>query len=53
MTSGEQCVITFGTALMPLWSASNWDMHILDVRTFMALSGCLKHLFNHLLFMYV
>ena len=31
MTSGGQCVMTFGTALMLLWSASNWDMHTLEV----------------------
>ena len=31
MTSGGQCVMTPGTALMPLWSASNWDMHTLEV----------------------
>ena len=27
MTSGGQCVMTPGTALMLLWSASNWDIH--------------------------
>ena len=31
MTSGGQCVMTSGTALMPLWSADNWDMHTLEV----------------------
>ena len=31
MTSGEQCVMTAGTLLMPLWFASNWDMHTLKV----------------------
>ena len=31
MTSGGQCVMTPGTALMLLWSASNWDMHTLEV----------------------
>ena len=31
MTSGGQCVMTSGTALMLLWSASSWDMHILEV----------------------
>ena len=31
MTSGGQCVITTGTALMQLWSANNWDMHLLEV----------------------
>ena len=31
MTSGGQCVITPGTAMMPLWSASSWDMHTLEV----------------------
>ena len=29
MTSGGQCVMTYGTALMLLWSASSWDMHML------------------------
>ena len=31
MTSGGQCVMTPGTALMLLWSASSWDMHTLGV----------------------
>ena len=31
MTSGEQCVMMAGTLLMPLSSASNWDMHTLEV----------------------
>ena len=31
MTSGGQCVITPGTALMLLLSANNWDMHTLEV----------------------
>ena len=31
MTSGEQCVMTSGTALMLLLSANNWDMHTLEV----------------------
>ena len=31
MTSGGQCVMTPGTTLMLLWSASSWDMHILEV----------------------
>ena len=31
MTSGGQCVMTVGAALMPLWSASNWDMQQLEV----------------------
>ena len=31
MTSGGQCVMTPGTALMLLWSASNWVMHTLEV----------------------
>ena len=33
MTSGGQCVMTPGTPLMPLWSASNWDMRTLEVST--------------------
>ena len=32
MTSGGQCVMTPGTALMLLWSASSWDSHTLEVR---------------------
>ena len=31
MTSGGQCVMTYGTALMLLWSASNCDMNTLEV----------------------
>ena len=31
MTSGGQCVMTVGAVLMPLWSASNWDMQQLEV----------------------
>ena len=31
MTSGEQCVMTTGTALMLLWSANSLDMHTLEV----------------------
>ena len=31
MTSGGQCVMTCGTALMLLWSVSSWDMHTLEV----------------------
>ena len=31
MTNGGQCVITAGTMLMPLWSASSWVMHTLEV----------------------
>ena len=31
MTSGGQCVMTSGTTLMLLWSASSWDMHTLAV----------------------
>ena len=31
MTSGEQCVMTAGAALMLPWSASSWDMHTLEV----------------------
>ena len=33
MTSGGQCVMIAGTVMMPLWSANNWDMHILEVST--------------------
>ena len=31
MIPGGQCVMTCGTALMLLWSASNWNMHTLEV----------------------
>ena len=31
MTSGEQCVMTAGAVLMPLWSADSWDMQSLGV----------------------
>ena len=37
MTSGGQCVMTPGTALMLLWSASSWDMHTLEVSLYKAL----------------
>ena len=33
MTSGGQCVMTYGTPLTPLWSASSWDMQPLEVST--------------------
>ena len=31
MISGGQCVMTVGTVLMQLWSASSWDMQSLEV----------------------
>ena len=31
MTSGGQCVMMVGAALMLLWSASSLDMHTLEV----------------------
>ena len=31
MTSGGQCVMTAGAALMQLWSVNSWDMHTLEV----------------------
>ena len=31
MISGGQYVMTAGTVLMPVWSASNWVMHTLEV----------------------
>ena len=31
MISGGQCVMMTGTLLMPLWFASSWDMHTLEV----------------------
>ena len=31
MTSGGQCAMMAGAPLMPLWSASNWDMQPLEV----------------------
>ena len=30
-TSGEQCVMMVGAVLMPVWSASSWDMQSLEV----------------------
>ena len=33
MISGEQCVMTAGVVLMPVWSADNWDMHTQEVST--------------------
>jgi len=33
MTSGEQCVMTVGTVLMPVWFASSWVMLLLEVST--------------------
>ena len=47
MTSGEQCVMTAGAALMQLWSVSSWDMHTLEVSADALLFGlntpvCLK-----------
>ena len=34
ITSGEQCVTTSGTAVMPLLSVNNWDMLTLEVSSF-------------------
>ena len=31
MTSGGQCVMTTGTTLMLLWSASSWNICALEV----------------------
>ena len=47
MTSGGQCVMTAGAALMQLWSVSSWDMHTLEVSADALLFGlntpvCLK-----------
>ena len=39
LTSGEQCVVPLGTAMMQLWSASNWDMLSLMVRS--SITDCL------------
>jgi len=36
MTSGEQCAMTVGVPLMLLWSAGNWDMHTLEVSTYLS-----------------
>jgi len=36
MISGVRCVMTAGTALMLLWSASSWDMHTLEVSVLLA-----------------
>ena len=38
MARGGQCVMTSGTALMPLWSASSWDIHTLEVGVLFTLS---------------
>ena len=35
MTSGEQCVMTPGTALMLLWSAGSWGMDTLEVSDYL------------------
>ena len=32
MTSGGQCVMMAGAVLMPVWSASSWDMLPQEVR---------------------
>ena len=34
MISGGRCVMMAGTQLMPLLSASSWDMHTLEVSGF-------------------
>ena len=39
MTSGGQCVMTPGTTLMLLWSASSSDMHTLEVSMLAVLIG--------------
>ena len=39
MTSGGQCVMTAGTTLMQLWSASNWDMHTLEASVLYTISA--------------
>ena len=35
MLHGGRYVMTYGTALMLLWFASNWDMHTLEVSCFL------------------
>ena len=47
MTSGGQCVMTTGTAIMLLWSASNWDMHTLGVSYEVYLFQIYQHPFLH------
>ena len=47
MTSGGQCVMTTGMALMLLWSANNWAMHTLDVSVFFNVS--VRFVYLHLL----
>jgi len=42
MTSGGQCVMISGTALMRLWSASSLDMHSLEVSVLFDISICLS-----------
>ena len=34
MIGGEQCVMTFGIAMMLLWSAGNWVIVTVDVSFF-------------------
>ena len=45
MTSGGQCVMTTGTALMLLWSVNSLDMHTLEVSQLYTISAVtLMHL---------
>ena len=44
MTSGEQCVMTAGAALMQLWFVSSWDMHTLEVSAITKTVRVLIHL---------
>ena len=46
MTSGGLCVMTPGTTLMQQWSASSWDMLILQVRTLSDLCGGVPYFVN-------
>ena len=43
MTSGEQCVMMVGAALMQVWSASSWVMQLPEVST--NVSHCEVNLF--------
>ena len=44
MTSGGQCVMTYGIPLMLLWSASSWDMHTLEVSVHVLVWLAISHL---------
>ena len=59
MTSGGQCVVTTGTTLMLLWSASNWAMKVCYFMSHTKLNQmnihdtCVLYLLFKLLYVYV